>query len=251
MSNPKYKYQLTVDGKTYDVSKENIDKYGWDGYAESYPDAKIRMRDDEGADYDVPIGRLETMQRNGLHPFITRYDASEPQEKVPEGSQTDSSDNGQLLSKPWIPDSQQKAAITANLGGISRSARQTVDDFAERVDKDNHPQMFGPRVSITPQINMQTGQRDNASDYSYLDLVQHQRREAADVTTGGKLRNAYRRLADLQGKLAERGMQLKEKAESNRPKSIGEGLSRIWNMLEKPRDFDPFGQAGLSPLATI
>ena len=25
----------------------------------------------------------------------------------------------------------------------------------------------------------------------------------------------------------------------------------IYNVLEKPRDFDPFGQAGLSPLATI
>ena len=25
----------------------------------------------------------------------------------------------------------------------------------------------------------------------------------------------------------------------------------MWMNVEKPRDFDPFGQAGLSPLATI
>ena len=25
----------------------------------------------------------------------------------------------------------------------------------------------------------------------------------------------------------------------------------IWKKMEKPRDFDPFGQTGLSPLATI
>ena len=25
----------------------------------------------------------------------------------------------------------------------------------------------------------------------------------------------------------------------------------LWNQVEKPRDFDPFGHAGLSPLVTI
>ena len=32
---------------------------------------------------------------------------------------------------------------------------------------------------------------------------------------------------------------------------LREGSNTIWVELEKPRDFDPFGHAGLSPLVTI
>ncbi len=67
------KYQFTVNGKTHEVSQANIDKYGWDSYANAYPDATVRMRDNDKADYDVPIDRVQPMMDNGLHPFTIEY----------------------------------------------------------------------------------------------------------------------------------------------------------------------------------
>ncbi|MCU6767842.1 LPD5 domain-containing protein [Barnesiella propionica] len=67
------KYQFTVNGKTHEVSQANIDKYGWDSYANAYPDATVRMRDNDKADYDVPINRVRPMMDNGLHPFTIEY----------------------------------------------------------------------------------------------------------------------------------------------------------------------------------
>lgn len=66
----KYKYIITVDGKEHRVSKNNVDKYGWSGYADGYPKGTVRMRDTDGADYDVPLGDVDEMTDAGLHPFL-------------------------------------------------------------------------------------------------------------------------------------------------------------------------------------
>ena len=68
-----YTYQLNVGGESHEVRKDDIDKYGWDGYFSAYPDATVRMQDDEGNDYDVPLGRVESMGRNGLKPFTIEH----------------------------------------------------------------------------------------------------------------------------------------------------------------------------------
>ena len=55
MANKRTYSITTSDGKTHEVSQENIKKYGIGAYADSYKDATVRMRDKEGADYDIPL----------------------------------------------------------------------------------------------------------------------------------------------------------------------------------------------------
>ena len=70
---PINKYMLHVDGKDRQVSEENIKQYGMGRYASSYPNATVRMRDDDGADYDINIGEYYKALSSGLHPFVTIY----------------------------------------------------------------------------------------------------------------------------------------------------------------------------------
>ena len=66
----KITYTITTsDGKSHQVSEENINKYGMQSYADAYKGATIRMRDKEGADYDIPLGNYDDAQQQGLHPF--------------------------------------------------------------------------------------------------------------------------------------------------------------------------------------
>ena len=54
------KYQITTEnGKVHNVSKSNVEKYGWGGYADDYPKATVRMRDENNDDYDIPIVTFE------------------------------------------------------------------------------------------------------------------------------------------------------------------------------------------------
>lgn len=76
---PINKYMIHVDGKDHQVSEENIQKYGMGKYASSYPDATVRMRDADGADFDIPIGEYDKAVSSGLHPFITTFYESDEQ----------------------------------------------------------------------------------------------------------------------------------------------------------------------------
>jgi hypothetical protein len=69
MAEKDYKYEFTIDGKKHNVSKSNIDKYGWSRYAEDYPNATVRVRDNDKNDYDIPIGRMKEALGRGWHPF--------------------------------------------------------------------------------------------------------------------------------------------------------------------------------------
>lgn len=66
-------YQVTYNGKTYNVPKNTLDKQGWDNYAQSHPGATLRMRDKNNADYDVPFADISRMQqKGGLRPYNFR-----------------------------------------------------------------------------------------------------------------------------------------------------------------------------------
>lgn len=88
---PIKKYMFHLDGKDIQVSESNIEKYGMDAYAKDRPDATIRMRDDQGRDYDVPVGRYQQMVDHGLHPFVTTYYDNKEEEAMDASSEkTDS-----------------------------------------------------------------------------------------------------------------------------------------------------------------
>lgn len=69
-----YGYHLYIDGKQTEV---NVDYFTEDGgasaYAEAYPGASIRMRDENGKDYNVPLEKMEYAKTKGLHPFRFSY----------------------------------------------------------------------------------------------------------------------------------------------------------------------------------
>lgn len=66
-------YQVIINGKFVNVPKSEIDKQGWDNYAQSHPGAKLRMRDENNTDYDVPFTDISRMQqKGGLRPYTIR-----------------------------------------------------------------------------------------------------------------------------------------------------------------------------------
>ncbi len=63
----------TADGKEHQVSKENVDKYGIQSYADAYKDATIRMRDAQKGDYDIPLQHFDNARKQGLHAFSLEH----------------------------------------------------------------------------------------------------------------------------------------------------------------------------------
>lgn len=63
----------TVDGKEHQVSKENVDKYGIQSYADAYKGATIRMRDAQKGDYDIPLQHFDNARKQGLHAFSLEH----------------------------------------------------------------------------------------------------------------------------------------------------------------------------------
>ena len=66
----KITYTITTsNGKSHQVDEQNINKYGMQSYADAYKGATIRMRDKDGADYDIPLNRFTQARGQGLRPF--------------------------------------------------------------------------------------------------------------------------------------------------------------------------------------
>lgn len=63
----------TADGKEHQVSKENVDKYGIQSYADVYKGATIRMRDAQKGDYDIPLQHFDNARKQGLHAFSLEH----------------------------------------------------------------------------------------------------------------------------------------------------------------------------------
>lgn len=70
----KITYTITTsDGKEHQVSKENVDKYGIQSYADAYKGATIRMRDAQKGDYDIPLQHFDNARKQGLHAFSLEH----------------------------------------------------------------------------------------------------------------------------------------------------------------------------------
>ena len=98
----KITYTITTsDGKAHQVSEDNINKYGMKSYADAYDGATIRMRDKDGADYDIPLGNFNDARKQGLHPYRFEH----------------------------LP-AREKSGTSSDVGG---HARQVVDDYDRSV----------------------------------------------------------------------------------------------------------------------
>lgn len=77
------KYQITTeDGKVHNVSKVNIEKYGWRGYAEDYPKATVRMRGVNNEDYDIPIDKVEYALSKNFRLFSIQFNTIKDKKSV-------------------------------------------------------------------------------------------------------------------------------------------------------------------------
>ena len=80
----KITYTITTsDGKQHQVSKENMDKYGIQSYADAYKGATIRMRDSKKGDYDIPLSHYNDAKAQGLHAFSLEHLPPAPAKQQP------------------------------------------------------------------------------------------------------------------------------------------------------------------------
>lgn len=236
----KITYTITTsDGKTHQVSEDNIKKYGMQSYANAYKGATIRMRDKDGADYDIPLGKYSVAQSQGLHPFRFEHLPAKPKNSNAgshaqqvtdeyDASARQSSDTTKPAKttqggKPWKPTMQETLRMNANLYNIGRSAQQTMDDFNERIDNlQEYGRSFagGHTASGGLRFNPQskkmertyltpTGER--TFNKAAADAVSREYRDAVDMTVGGQIRRAQNRLQELKDKAAARVQELHDK----------------------------------------
>ena len=221
----KITYTITTsDGKSHQVSEENINKYGMQSYADAYKGATIRMRDKDGADYDIPLGNYDDAQRQGLHPF--RFNHTPDNTDIRQEREPQETQNTQT-QKPWKPTAQQRAVMTANLEGISRSAQRTMEDFNERMDNlQEYGKRFGGGQTVSGGLRFNPGTKkmertyltptgDRTFNKGAADKVSREYREAVDTTVGGQIRRAQRRLEELQEKARQRQQEIHDKWEQD------------------------------------
>ena len=221
----KITYTITTsDGKSHQVSEENINKYGMQSYADAYKGATIRMRDKDGADYDIPLGNYDDAQQQGLHPFRfehtpTNDNADTRQEQKPQETEN-TQPQGQ---QPWKPTPMQRMAFNMQAEQFKRDAAQRTRDFNERMDNlQEYGRSFagGHTASGGLRFNPQskkmertyltpTGER--TFNKAAADAASREYRDAVDMTVGGQIRRARNRLQELKDKAAARAQELQEK----------------------------------------
>lgn len=118
----------TADGKEHQVSKENVDKYGIQSYADAYKGATIRMRDAQKGDYDIPLQHFDNARKQGLHAFSLEHTPVQKQtapKPTPTPSVTTAATPQDIVQSPR-PQSQkdrpmtavEKASMISNVGNI-------------------------------------------------------------------------------------------------------------------------------------
>ncbi|MCL1609479.1 LPD38 domain-containing protein [Marseilla massiliensis] len=220
----KITYTITTsDGKSHQVSEDNIKKYGMQSYANAYKGATIRMRDKDGADYDIPLGNYNDAQQQGLHPF--RYEhtpAKETAQQKPQETSRPAKETDEP-QKPWKPTPMQRMAFNMQAEQFKRDAAQRTRDFNERVD---NLQEYGRSFSggHTASGGLRFNPQSKKMERTYLtptgertfnkaaaDAVSREYRDAVDMTVGGQIRRAQNRLQELKDKAAARLQELHDK----------------------------------------
>ena len=140
MGNAIYKHQITTsDGKIHEVSKSNIDKHGMAAYASAYKGATVRMRDDAGGDYDIPLEHYDKAQAEGLRLFTITYGGeTKPTRAVSEPEAPAQNPKGVASGQNDNPVLQEKASHSVEPAWLRRAkiGKQIGEavDFAKGLD---------------------------------------------------------------------------------------------------------------------
>lgn len=119
----------TADGKEHQVSKENIDKHGMQAYADAYEGATIRMRDNNKADYYIPLSNYNDAKAQGLHAFA--FDHLPPKAQPQAKQQVAQKQPTQQVATtaPGTPmTAAQKAQVLNNVSGIVAQSQAAIDE---------------------------------------------------------------------------------------------------------------------------
>lgn len=230
----KITYTITTsDGKSHQVSEDNIKKYGMKSYADAYEGATIRMRDNDGADYDIPLGNYDDATQKGLHPFRFEHTPTDNRRQVqPQVGKGQDAPEDRQTAKPWQPTMQERLRMNASLHNIGQSARRTMDDFNERVDNlQEYGRSFAGGHTATGdyRYNPQTKKMqrtyltptgDRTFSKTAADTVSREYRDAVDMTVGGQIRRAQNRLQELKDKAEARVQELHDKWEQDYKNNI-------------------------------
>ena len=225
----KITYTITTsDGKSHQVSEDNIKKYGMKSYADAYEGATIRMRDNDGAEYDIPLGNYDDATQKGLHPFRFEHTPTDNRRQVqPQVGKGQDAPEDRQTAKPWQPTMQERLRMNASLHNIGQSARRTMDDFNERVDNlQEYGRSFAGGHTATGdyRYNPQTKKMqrtyltptgDRTFSNTAADTVSREYRDAVDMTVGGQIRRAQNRLQELKDKAEARVQELHDKWEQD------------------------------------
>ena len=225
----KITYTITTsDGKSHQVSEDNIKKYGMQSYANAYKGATIRMRDNDGADYDIPLGNYDDATQQGLRPFRFEHTPTDDsRQEQPQAVKGQDAPEDRQTAKPWQPTIQERLRMNASLHNIGQSARRTMDDFNERVDNlQEYGRSFAGVHTATGdyRYNPQTKKMqrtyltptgDRTFNKTAADAVSKEYRDAVDMTVGGQIRRAQNRLQELKDKAEARVQELHEKWEQD------------------------------------
>ena len=147
----------TADGKEHQVSKENVDKYGIQSYADAYKGATIRMRDAQKGDYDIPLQHFDQARKQGLHAFSIEHTPVQkqaaPKPTVPTPTQTisprQSTPQGR---KPLLSDSFGKASYSLKPQpvGYNLSEEHRKEVLGEQAKRSTNP--TNPHVQRAVQL---------------------------------------------------------------------------------------------------
>lgn len=141
----------TADGKEHQVSKENVDKYGIQSYADAYKGATIRMRDAQKGDYDIPLQHFDNARKQGLHAFSLEHTPIQKQ-TTPKATLTPTAkpatspsvhprQSTPQVSNPLLSDSFGKGAdfLKPKPVGYNLSEEHRAEVLGEQAKRSNNP----------------------------------------------------------------------------------------------------------------
>ncbi|MDO4163141.1 MAG: helicase-related protein [Bacteroides sp.] len=147
--------------------------------------------------------------------FGSKVSQQEPQQSVAQQEAAPTKHD-----EPWKPTEQEKAEMNLRLNQIGRNAQRTVEDFNRKADNLNeYGSRFGSgnTVESKPEYDAESGEIQNTyltpagnryNDKGLADLESFQYRQAADMSVGGQLRKANRRLQQLQQDRLKRSQEI-------------------------------------------
>lgn len=225
----KVTYTITTsDGKEHQVSKENVDKYGIQSYADAYKGATIRMRDAQKGDYDIPLQHFDNARKQGLHAFSLEHTPVQkqaapkptptstakptpnpsvpPRQSTPQGSKpllSDSFGKGTgtdfLKSKPVgynlseehrneVLGEQAKRSVTPSNPHVQRAVQLGNEAKAKRVEREQ--KRFGKPTVVKAFDDAVHGDKKAAKELGMPQVMQQKKDEIDYMqATGKELRN--------------------------------------------------------------